>query len=165
MKKKVFLAYVKVLRGIQTLALIYAVIIGILWYIKGRLWFRQTILPFHDHVFIWLLVLTAFIAIPLLAVVTGRPFSRHLLHELPYFFGGLAWFYSASYCLNALGKFWLIFGSCIIGFGVFPIAVVGTIIKGHWFSFGYICFQLAVTFGCRYLAQYVVSSSSQNGCG
>ncbi len=165
MKKKIFLAYVKVLHGIQTLAVIYAVVVGILWYVKGRVWFRQSILPFHDQVFIWLLALTVFIVIPLLAVKTSRPFSRHLLHELPYFFGGIAWFYSASYCLNALGKFWLIFGSCIVGFGVFPIAVVGMIIKGHWSFLGYICFQLAVTFGCRYLALHVVPSSPQNGPG
>ncbi len=163
MKKKIFLSYVKVLRGIQTLAVIYAVMVGILWYVKGRLWFKQTVLPFHDQVFIWLLALTVFIVIPLLAVETTRPFSRHLLYEMPYFFGGIAWFYSAGYCLNALGKFWLIFGSCIVGFGVFPIAVAGTIIKGHWSILGYICFQLAVTFGCRYLALHVVPSPPENG--
>ncbi len=160
MKKKRFHAFVRVLHGIQSLALVYALTVGILWYVKGRLWFRHVILPFHDLLFVCLLTLTVLVVIPLIAVKTIRPYSRYLLHQVPYFFGGIAWFYSASYCLNTLGKFWFIFGSCVVGFGVVPIAVVGAILKGQWFSLGYICFQLAVTFGCRYLAQSLPQSSS-----
>ena len=163
MRKKRFLSFVSVLNGIQTLAILYALIIGILWYVKGRLWFKQTILPFHEAAFISLLAITVFLVIPLLAVKTLRPYSRHILYELPYFFGGIAWFYSANYCLNALGKFWFIFGSCVVGFGVVPIAIVGTIIKGHWVLLGYICLQIAVTFGCRYLALSAVSSNRRSG--
>ncbi len=159
MRKKRFLSFVSVLNGIQTLAILYALIIGILWYVKGRLWFKQTILPFHEAVFVSLLAVTVFLVIPLLAVKTLRPYSRHILYELPYFFGGIAWFYSANYCLNSLGKFWFIFGSCVVGFGVVPIAIVGTILKRNWFLLGYICLQIAVTFGCRYLALSTVSSN------
>ncbi len=165
MRKRIFSAYVRLLQAVQTLALLYALTIGILWYIKGKLWLKQTILPFHDLVFIWLFALTVFMVIPLLAVKTSRPFSRQLLYELPYFFGGIAWFYAASYCLNSLGKFWFIFGSCIVGFGVIPIAMIGTVIKGQWSFLGYLFFQLAATFGCRYLALAVVQSSKQNGQG
>ncbi len=165
MRKRLFSFYVRVLRAVQTLALLYALTIGILWYIKGKLWFKQTILPVHDQVFVWLFALTVFMVIPLLALKASRPFSRQFLYELPYFFGGIAWFSAASYCLNSLGKFWFIFGSCIVGFGVIPIAVAGTVIKGHWAFLGYLFFQLAVTFGCRYLALAVVQSSRQNGQG
>ncbi len=161
MGKKRFLSFVSVLNGIQTLAILYALTIGVLWYVNGKLWFKQTILPFHQAAFIGLLAVTVFLVIPLLAVKAIRPYSRHILYELPYFFGGIAWFYSANYCLNALGKFWLIFGSCVVGFGVVPIAIVGTILKGHWVYLGYICLQIAVTFGCRYLALSTVPSSRQ----
>ncbi len=165
MRKKRFQKFVSVLHRIQLLALLYALIVGVLWYMKGSLWLKQTILPFHQMVFEGLLAVTVLLVIPLLAVKTSRPYSRHLLYELPYFFGGIAWFYSANYCLNSLGKFWFIFGSCIVGFGVVPIAVVGTIIKGHWIFLGFLCLQLIATFGCRYLALSTVSSSQRGRPG
>ncbi len=158
MNKKNFFAFVTALQTVQTLAIIYALVVGTLWYFKGRHWFRQTILPFHELVFYCLLIVTVFVVVPLLVVKTIRPYSRHLLHQLPYFFGGIAWFYAANYCLNSLGKFWFIFGSCIVGFGVVPIAVVGAVIKGSWAFFGFLCLQLAVTFGCRYLATAIPGS-------
>jgi len=165
MSKKRFHAFMSVLHGIQNLALLYAVIIGILWYVKGRMWFKHAILPVHERIFYGLLVLAVLVLVPLLALKASRPYSRYLFYQLPYFFGGIAWFYAADYCLNSLGKFWFIFGSCVVGFGVFPIALVGTIIKGHWPFFGFLCLQLLVTFGCRYLALASVPSSGEENGG
>jgi hypothetical protein len=161
MSKQRFQAFISVLHAVQNLALLYAVILGILWYVKGRIWFNHAILPVHERIFYGLLILTVLVLVPLLALKASRPYSRYLLYQLPYFFGGIAWFFTANYCLNSLGKFWFIFGSCIVGFGVVPIALVGTIIKGHWTILGFICLQLFVTFGCRYLAMASVSSSGE----
>ncbi len=161
MGKQRFQAFISVLHVVQNLALLYAVIIGILWYVKGRIWFMQAILPVHERIFYVLLVLTVLVLVPLLALKASRPYSRNLLYELPYFFGGIAWFYAANYCLNSLGKFWFIFGSCIVGFGVVPIALVGAVIKGHWAFLGFICLQLIAVFGCRFIALASVSSSEE----
>ncbi len=147
-----------ILRGIQALAMIYALTIGILWYVKGRMWFKEIILPFHGAVFLCLLILTALILVPLMVMKSTRPYSRLMMYQLAYFFGGIAWFYSANYCLNYLGKFWFIFGSCIVGIGLVPVAVIGSIIKGHWSFLGFFSLQLTAAVGCRFFADYAVSA-------
>lgn len=157
MNEKRLETFTSILRGIQTLAMIYALTVGVLWSVKGRMWLKEIILPFHGVVFFCLLILAAVILLPLMVMKSTRPYSGHMFYQLAYLFGGIAWFYSASYCINSLGKFWFIFGSCIMGVGLVPVAIVGSIIKGHWFFVGFFSLQLTAAVGCRFLADYAVS--------
>lgn len=165
MNEKKLETFASILRSIQTLAMIYALVVGVLWYVKGRIWFKETILPLHELVFYTLLTLTVLILIPLLVMKTTRPYSGHMLYQFAYFFGGIAWFYSANYCLNFLGKFWFIFGSCMVGVGLLPIAVIGSIIKKHWAFLGFFGLQLTAAIGCWFLAAHAASTSKQDRTG
>lgn len=138
---------------------VYSVIIVILWFIKGSEWLQKSILPLHGFLFFLLLIFTFLILIPLMVFKSIRPYSGILLYNLTYVYGGIAWFYSAHYCLIFLGKFWMIIGMLFLGIGVAPVAVIGSIIKGHWGFLIFICVQLIATFGCRFLAAYAVSTS------
>ncbi len=160
MNEKRLETFAAILRGIQTLAMIYALVVGVLWYVKGKIWFKETIIPLHGLVFYALLILTVLILIPLMVVKAARPYSGHTLYQFAYFFGGLAWFYAANYCLNFLGKFWFIFGNCMVGVGLVPIAVIGSIVKRHWAFLGFFGLQLTAAFGCWFLAAHAASSSN-----
>lgn len=148
-----------ILQSIQVLAMIYALVIIVLWFIKGGIWLKETVLPIHGFIFSVLLVLTFVVLIPLMVIKATRPYSGLILYQLTYLFGGIVWFYSAHYCLYFLGIFWFIFGLFIAGIGVAPIALIGAIIKAHWEFLGFIVIQLIATFGCRALAAYAVSTS------
>jgi len=151
--------FASILNGVGILAIIYAIIIIILWFIKGGVWFKEMILPLHGLFFFILLALTFFVLIPLMVIKTTRPYSGLVLYQLTYLFGGIAWFYSAHYCLYFIGIGWLIVGFLFAGIGVVPIAIIGSAIKGHWELFGLVAFQLIATFGCRALAAYAVTTS------
>lgn len=151
--------YTSILKNIQGLAIIYAVVIVILWFVKGGIWFKEVILPLHALIFFVLLALTFLVLIPMMVIKTTRPYSGLILFQLTYIFGGIAWFYSAHYCLYFLSVFWFIVGLFVAGVGVAPVAVIGSLIKGDWETFGLIGTQLFATFGCRALALYAVSTT------
>ncbi len=155
--------FTAILRVMQALAMIYALSVGVLWYVKGRNWFKKTILPLHERVFFFLLILAALALIFSMVIKAARPYSAHILHRLAYFFGGIAWFYAANYCLNSLGKFWFIFGSCVIGVGLVPIAVIGSLIKENWIFLGFFSLQLTAAVGCWLFAARVAPSLRPNG--
>jgi hypothetical protein len=161
MNEKRLATFTSVLQGIQFLAMVYALVIVILWFIKGGVWFKEEVLPLHGGLFFILLVLTFIVLIPLMVIKTTRPYSGLILFQMTYIFGGIAWFYSAHYCLYFLGIFWFVIGLFVVGVGVAPIAVVGAIIKGHWEFVAFIVVQLVATFGCRALAAYAVSTSEE----
>lgn len=147
------------LNGIGILAIIYALVITILWFVKGGIWFKEMILPLHGLIFFTLLILTFFVLIPLMVIKTTRPYSGLVLYQLTYLFGGILWFYSVHYCLYFIGIVWLIIGFLVAGVGVVPVAIVGSMIKGHWEFFVLAIIQLVATFGCRALAAYAVTTS------
>jgi hypothetical protein len=148
-----------ILQVIQVLAITYTVVIIILWFINGGIWFKEMVLPLHGLFFIVLLALTLLVLIPLMVIKTTRPYAGLALYQLTYLFGGIAWFYSVHYCLYFIGIVWLIIGFLVAGVGVVPVAMIGSVIKGHWEFFGLVAVQLIATFGCRALAAYAVTTS------
>lgn len=153
------------LQAVQFLSIVYAVVIIILWFIKGGVWFSEEIFPIHAKIFYVLVILTFLVLIPMMVIKTTRPYSGLTLYQITYLFGGIAWFYSAHYCLYFIGIAWLIVGLFLAGIGVVPIAIIGTIFKGHWEFLIFLVIQLAATFGCRALAIYAISTSEDNTSG
>lgn len=151
--------FVSILNVIGVLAIIYAVVIIILWFINGGIWFGEIVLPLHGLFFFAGLVLTFLVLIPLMVIKTTRPYSGLGLYHLTYLFGGIAWFYSAYYCLYFIGIAWLIIGFLLAGVGVVPVAVIGSVIQGQWGVFGLLAVQLIAAVGCRALAGYAVTTS------
>jgi hypothetical protein len=149
------------LQVVQGLAIIYSIVIVVLWFINGGDWFRENIFPLHDFIFVIFLGLTFLVLIPLMVIKTTRPYSALSLLVLTYLFGGIVWFYSVYYCLNVIGVVWTIIGFLCAGIGVVPIAVIGAMIKGHWSVVTSMVVVLVATFGCRALAAYAVSISEE----
>jgi thiosulfate reductase cytochrome b subunit len=154
-----FASFTLLLNLVKSLLGLYAFIVSGLWFLNGSEWFRETILPLHGVIFLALLVVTFLALIPLMVFKGSRPYSGILLLHLTYVFGGIAWFYASHYCVNFLGVFWFVVGLFFAGVGVAPVAVIGSIIKGHWEFLGFLAVQLVATFGCRFLAIYALSTS------
>jgi hypothetical protein len=149
------------LQVVQGLAIIYSIVIIVLWFINGGVWFQDNIFPLHAVFFVFFLGLTFLVLIPLMVIKTTRPYSALSLLVLTYLFGGIVWFYSAHYCLYAIGVVWTIIGFLCAGIGVVPIAFIGAMIKGHWNVVALMVVVLIATFGCRALAAYAVSISEE----
>lgn len=73
-----------ILQVIQVLAMIYAVVIIILWFVNGGIWFKETVLPLHGLFFFVLLALTFLVLIPLMVIKTTRPYSGLALYQMTY---------------------------------------------------------------------------------
>ena len=147
-----------ILQIIQLMIFVYAVAILVLWFRNGHQWFHKTILPLHAAIFSALLKVTIMVLIPFMVIRPTRPYASLALYQLTYVFGGIAWFNAAYYCLNFIGTLWFIVGLFIAGVGVAPVAVIGSVIKGHWWFIGPIAIQLSAAIGCRVLYAYADSA-------
>ena len=151
-----------VLQVIQVSSMIYALVVIILWIVKGRIWFQDYILPLHGIFFFAFIIITFLVLIPLMVIKTTRPYSGLALFQLTYMYGGITWFYAAYYCLYFIGMLWLFIGLLFVGLGVVPIAIIGAFLKGNWSFFAFLSVQLLATFGCRTLAMYAVKTSESD---
>ncbi len=161
MKVTKFDVFTRLLQVIQAIAFVYAMVILVLWFRNGHHWFYRTILPLHRSAFTVLLELMFLVLIPLAVVRPTRPYTSLAFYQLTYILGGIAWFNAAYYCLNFLHPFWFVFGLFMAGIGVVPVAVIGSIIKGHWSYFWPIALQLLATIACRMLSSYAGSASGK----
>jgi hypothetical protein len=147
------------LSNVNGLAAIYAIVAVVLWCVNGSDWFGKTILPIHALVVCFLFLTTFFLLIPLMVIKATRPYAAITVFAWSYIFGGITWFYTAHYCLVALGTFWLLVGLFVGGIGVTPVALIGSIILGDWPNLLFFGILLIVTFGCRGLSLVGASHS------
>jgi hypothetical protein len=141
------------LKAVKGLCSIYGFIVIILWMIKGNLWFSEVILRIHMILFFASVSFSILLIIPLLAIHSLRPYASIMLDFISVIIIGTMWFYSAFFCINYLGIFWLIFGLLAFGFGVTPIALIGSALMKEWAPFESLIIML-VTIGILRLIFY-----------
>jgi hypothetical protein len=63
---------------------------------------------------------------------------------------------------GTLGGFWLILGLVFIGMGVFPLAVIGTMIRGLWSTLPDLIFAIALMIVPRLVGLWIVHRQSED---
>jgi hypothetical protein len=79
-----------------------------------------------------------------------------------YVFGFLCWLLGFIVTTETLGTFWTLFGLFFLGFGVVPLALIGTVLKGFWPLFWVVMMTGVLTVGTRMLGAVLIASSDRS---
>jgi hypothetical protein len=115
------------------------------------------------HVLEWAtlaaVLIDVLILLPLAVFRRTRKVSSLGLYGSSWLFGLNLWLASALFTYMYWGWPALIFGLFIAGVGVFPIAVIATLWYSDWSALGALAEWVALTFGVRLLAVWIMSKS------
>jgi hypothetical protein len=95
-----------------------------------------------------------FILIPLLIFRKTRLFSAKGLFYFSYLFGFYLWLLSFLITVKTLGLFWLIVGLLLVGIGVLPLALIGSVITTQWGMFFNLLIDAAILAFLRIVGAY-----------
>jgi hypothetical protein len=115
------------------------------------------------HVLVWATIAAVLadvlILLPLAVFRRTRKVAGLGLYGSSWLFGLNLWLASALFTYIYWGWPALIFGLFVMGVGVFPIAVVATLWYSDWHTLGALAQWVALTFGVRFLAVWIMSKS------
>lgn len=83
-----------------------------------------------------------------------------ILFNMSYLTGFACWIFSFIVTYRTLGTFWLIVGLVLLGAGVFPLAVLGTIMRGLWSTLPDLLFAIALMLVPRFVGSWIVKRQS-----
>jgi hypothetical protein len=76
--------------------------------------------------------------------------------------GFACWVFSLIVTYYTLGGFWLIVGLMLLGLGVFPLAVFGTILRGRWSTLPDLLFAIVLMVVPRMVGKWIVNRYEEN---
>ncbi len=138
--------------GIIALAIMLALL-----FIKGGLWFSQTLYPLMYKLTIVAFVVSFVILLPFSLFKKTKQISIKGLLIASFVFGIFTWMCAFIVSYNLWGYVGLFIGLFIGGVGVVPIAILATLFNGEWAMLLHIILLLIVTFGFRFLSFYIAA--------
>jgi hypothetical protein len=144
----------------NALLAIYALVVAILWFIKGNDWLQYRVLPLHAAAYGVLLGFSLLVLIPMMVVRGARPYAGFVLFGVSHGLGAITWFYTAHYCRTVLDLFWLLAGILMGGVGVVPIAIIGAMTKGNWENFWFFLAQTLIALALYALAKRAAAADT-----
>lgn len=122
----------------------------------------------RDDLFHWLEVAVSWclwIGIPILVVMFFfkglRKWVGVILFNMSYLTGHACWVFSFIVTYGTLGGFWLVLGLIFLGIGVFPLAVIGTLVRGMWSTLPDLIFAIALMVVPRFLGLWIVKRQAE----
>jgi hypothetical protein len=89
-------------------------------------------MPWLSLVLYLCIVVWVVVFFPMLLFKRARPWVAVGLLCSSYLTGFICWVYSFVVTYQTLGGFWLFVGLLFVGLGVFPLAVIGVVVRGAW---------------------------------
>ena len=129
-------------------------VIGLL--IGGAGWVSERLLPWFSLASLIAFLLLIFVLLPLSAFQTTRGFAAVVIMYLSLLFGATVWMDGLLTTLSIWGTGAVIVGLLMGGIGVVPIAILATLLHGLWVHLGELIGLVVLTFGCRFLAFWLV---------
>lgn len=130
------------------------IVLGVLQGIVGWL---ESVLPWLERAVAITIAVWVFVFLPMLIIRKARQWAGVGFVYSSYLTGLSCWVFSLIVTYRTLGGFWLIFGLFFAGMGVFPLAVIGTMVRGLWGSLPDLVFAIASMLIPRFLGLYIVS--------
>jgi hypothetical protein len=121
----------------------------------------------QKDLFRWLEIAVAaciWIGFPVLMVMfffkSLRKWVGVILFNMSYLTGFACWVFSFIVTYHTLGGFWLVVGLVFLGVGIFPLAVIGTIIHGLGSTLPDLLFAIALMLVPRAVGRWIVKRQS-----
>jgi hypothetical protein len=84
-----------------------------------------------------------------------------ILLNMSYLTGFACWVFSFIITYRTLGGFGLVVGLVFLGIGVFPLAVIGTMMRGLWPSLPDLIFAIALMLIPRFVGLWIVKRQTE----
>lgn len=107
-------------------------------------WMRDVAQPNLNQCMGLCLTLWLFVVLPMLFVRHRRGLAGYLLVFSSYVPGLACWVYSFTTTYYTMGPIWAVIGLLFLGLGVFPLAVLGSVIHSDWSALGILAFMFAI---------------------
>ncbi len=134
-------------------------------FIKGAVWVSVTILPWITILNGFTILIGLFILLPLALIKYTRIVGATALFAASYIYGATLCIWGCVISYAIWGLTGLIIGLLIAGIGVVPIAMLACAVKGLWSLLLQLMILLAITYGSRILALYLVEKTSDAASG
>lgn len=105
-------------------------------------------------------IVCIFVLGPLLIFKRTRTVSASGLIIASYVFGFYCWLYGLIITFMTLGVFWMVVGLFFAGFGVVPLAFIGSMIRGEWTVLGMLAINVLFFFVPRFVGAYFIGKTS-----
>lgn len=117
----------------------------------------------------WLTTVSSFALLVVLLVLLPLAFFRKTrlvsssgMILASYVFGLTLWVYGLLLTLNLWGFLAVLIGLFMFGVGVVPIAMLATLFKGMWETFGELVLTTVLTFGTRFAGVWIASKADRD---
>jgi len=151
------------LKNIQSWLFAILIMVGIcliaFLFIEGGAWLTEKIYPWVSIAFAVTLLITLFVLLPLAAFRKTRGFASSSIYTASFIFGFTLWVWGFLLTYTLWGHTAVFIGLFLAGVGVVPFAMLATLFKGLWSTFGGLILLTVITFGARFFAIYLATKS------
>jgi len=127
-------------------------------FIKGGIWFSQTILPFMKRLSELTTVVVVLVLLPCAIFKRLRGFASIGLLVGSFVYGATLWLLAFLVTFQLWGWVALLIGMCFLGVGVVPIAMLAAVSKGEWPIFWSMVITLGFVIGARVFSYFLSNS-------
>lgn len=153
----------KAIAGFFLAALIMVgVVLVVMLFIKGGVWLSAKIYPWLSVIAGFALIITLLVLLPLAAFRKSRAFAGSCIYIVSYVFGATLWVWGLLLTYTLWGGVAVFIGLFLMGVGVVPLAMLATLFKTMWSTFGGLLLLAAITFGARFLGIYVLAKAEDD---
>ena len=128
-------------------------------------WMQQSLFPQLEMAVEICLGMWILVFVPMICFKETRRWVGVGLLYSSYVTGFTCWVFSVIVTYQTLGGFWLFLGVVFAGVGVFPLAVIGVIVRGEWSVMPDLAFAIAMMLLPRFLGIWIVSRAEAAGAG
>lgn len=140
-----------------------AIVIGVFlisWlFLYGSVWVSDKIYPWLVTGSGLALGVVIFLLLPLAFIRKTRAVSGIGIIVVSYIFGLTLWVFGLLLTYDLWGFIAVFIGLFMFGVGVIPMAMLATLFKGMWSTFGELVLLTVLTFGTRFAGAWIVSKA------
>jgi hypothetical protein len=137
-----------------------AIFIGALFilslFIKGGVWFADTMFPLFIYASICLLILDIILFLPLSLFRKTELIAGKWIFFSSYLFGVTLWIWCLILTFKIFGWFGILLGVILLGIGIVPIGFIGALFTGHFSIVLCLILLIMITYGARRLGSSIL---------
>ena len=145
--------------GVAGLAFFVAIALLVALFIHGGAWLGERIYPWLVGISSIALTVLIFVLLPLSFFRTTRAFAGNWMIIASWVFGVTLWVWGLILTYHLWGALAVYIGLFLFGVGIVPMAMLATMFKGMWSTFGELVFLIILTFGSRLAGGFVLTKA------
>ncbi|MEL1250529.1 hypothetical protein [Aurantiacibacter gilvus] len=104
---------------------------------------------------------TLLLLVPLAIIPRSRGLAAMGFGLVSFIFGAILWVWALAFTYDVWGLVAVILGLFLFGIGIVPIGFIAALVHGEWELLGFFVLLLALTYGCRILANWLAGKAQE----